>query len=278
LVTSLAATTPGSTDIYILRQYIEGFNTADLAWGTANAQPITVSFWVNSSLTGTFGGVIKNGGENRGYAFTYTINAANTNEYKTITIPGDTTGTWGNNNDVGVQLLFSIGAGSSIVTSPGAWTAGNIWAPTGQSNIVGTNGATWRITGVQLEEGTAASPFEYRLYGTELALCQRYFQKSYNISVVPATVTSAGRICFGAWNNANGEFFQLRYPVPLRASPTITTYNPDTGSSNSIRNVSNGTNVTGSIQASGENGFTNLDVALTTGSVYAVQYTASSEL
>lgn len=271
---------------YCIRQVIEGVNTADLGWGTASAQPVTLSFWVRSSVTGTYAVCFQNADVTRAYSATYTISAANTWEQKTISIVGDTSGTWLTTNGAGIGVAWCLGGGSNRVAPSGsinAWSAGQasfntITAITGGVNLLATSGATFYITGVQLEKGSTATSFDYRPYGTELALCQRYFQKSYNISVVPATVTSAGRICFGAWNNANGEFFQLRYPVPLRASPTITTYNPDTGSSNSIRNVSNGTNVTGSIQASGENGFTNLDVALITGSVYAVQYTASSEL
>lgn len=208
LVTSLAATTPGSTDIYILRQYIEGFNTADLYWGTASAQPITVSFWVQSSLTGTFGGVIKNGVENRGYPFTYTINAANTNEYKTITIPGDTTGAWATDTNCGIQLLFSLGAGSGAVTSPGVWSSGNIWAPTGQSNIVGTNGATWRITGVQLEAGTVATSWDFRSIQTELQLCYRYYQ-------------NIGSNFYGTVEGTSTYCFQVPYLVPTRVSATV---------------------------------------------------------
>jgi hypothetical protein len=175
LVTSLAATSVGTTDRYYLCQFIEGFNTADLMYGTANAQTVTLSFWVRSSLTGTFGGTLQNNANDRNYPFTYTINSANTFEQKTITITGDTTGTWvGSTNGVGLRVFFGLGVGSGASGTAGAWGAGNFNSATGAVSVVGTNGATFYITGVQLEKGSTATSFDYRDYGTELVRCQRY--------------------------------------------------------------------------------------------------------
>jgi hypothetical protein len=174
-VTSLSAYTPGSGEQYTLVQNIEGYNVADLGWGAAGAQTVTLSFWVRSSLTGTFGGVLGNSAANRTYPFTYTISAANTWEQKTVTVAGDTTGTWLTTNGTGVQVIFSLGAGSTYLGTAGAWSGSTYTGATGQANIVATSGATFYITGVQLEAGSVASPFERRPYGTELALCQRYY-------------------------------------------------------------------------------------------------------
>ncbi len=176
-VTSLSAYSVGSSDYFALIQEIEGFNSSDLAWGTASAATITVSFWVRSSLTGTFGGAIGNASNNRGYPFTYTISAANTWEQKSITIPGDTTGTWPTDNTAGVRLKFGLGVGSTLSGTAGSWQASNLISATGATSIVGTNGATFYITGVQLEKGSTATSFDYRPYGTELALCQRYYEQ-----------------------------------------------------------------------------------------------------
>ena len=174
-VTSLSAYSVSSTDFFSVLQSIEGFNTSDLAWGTANAQPVTVSFWVRSSLTGTFGGSINNSGFTRSYPFAYTINSANTWEQKSITIAGDTTGTWLTTNSTGLHIYFNLGAGSTRSNTAGAWVGSLALAPTGATSVVGTSGATFYITGVQLEKGSTATSFDYRPYGTELALCQRYY-------------------------------------------------------------------------------------------------------
>ena len=165
-----------SNDYFWIQQSIEGFNCADLAWGTANASSVTLSFWVRSSLTGTFGGAFNNASGNRSYPFTYTISAANTWEYKTITVAGDTTGTWATDNSIGINVFFGLGVGSTFSGTAGAWAASNFVSATGATSVVGTNGATFYITGVQLEKGSTATSFDYRPYGTELQLCQRYFQ------------------------------------------------------------------------------------------------------
>jgi hypothetical protein len=225
LITSTSAYTASGTDLFLFIQYIEGYNVADLGWGTANAQTVTLSFWVRSSLTGTFGGALVNGAEDRNYPFTYTISSANTFEYKTITIAGDQSGTWLKTNGLGMEVNFGIGAGSTYSGTAGAWAAGAKFTATGATSVVGTNGATFYITGVQLEKGSTATSFDYRPFTTELALCQRYFEKTYNIDVVAGTNTAVGRLAPGsASDNGNNTSVDWRFAVEKRASPTLTYY------------------------------------------------------
>jgi hypothetical protein len=162
LLTSSAATTPSASDYYYFGQRIEGLNVYDLAWGTASAATVTLSFWVRSSLTGTFSGALLNSAANRSYAFTYTINSANTFEQKTVTIAGDTSGTWLTTNGVGIVLRFALGAGSSFLQSANSWGTGNVLGATGTTQWISTSGATFYITGVQLEKGSTATSFDYR--------------------------------------------------------------------------------------------------------------------
>ena len=174
-VTSSSAYSVLTGDTFLVDQRIEGFNTADLAWGTASAATVTLSFWVRSSLTGTFGGALTNSAGDRSYPFSYTISSANTWEKETITIAGDTSGTWvGSTNGIGLIVRFGLGSGSTFTSTAGAWAAGNFVQSTGSTSVVGTNGATLYITGVQLEVGSVATSFERRDYGRELAMCQRY--------------------------------------------------------------------------------------------------------
>jgi hypothetical protein len=173
-VTSSSAYSITASDYFNLRQAVEGLNVSDLGWGTANAQTVTISFWVRSSITGTWSIVLRNSAGNRSYPATYTVSAANTWEQKSITIAGDTSGTWLTNNGVGVWLIVGLANGSNNTTTAGAWAAGQFSGATGANSLVGTNGATFYITGVQLEKGSTATSFDYRPYGTELALCQRY--------------------------------------------------------------------------------------------------------
>lgn len=210
-VTSSSAYSVISSDYFGVWQGIEGFNVADLAWGTASAKTITVSFWVRSSLTGTFGGMIQNATGNRGYTYSYSISNANTWEYKTVTIAGDTTGTWTTDNTRGLQLYFNLAAGSSNTGAAGSWGSTFYQAPTGAVSIVGTNGATFYITGVQLEVGSVATPFEQRLYPQELAMCQRYYE-----------VFGAGSI--GRWGSATTAECTAIFKVTKRAAPTLSIY------------------------------------------------------
>jgi hypothetical protein len=216
LSTSLSAYSVAAGDIFALKHTIEGFNVSDLGWGTANAQTITVSFWVRSSLTGTFGGALQNGAQNRSYPFSFTISAANTFEYKTVTIAGDTSGTWLTNNGKGLLLWINLGTGSTGSGTAGAWAGATYWAPTGATSVVGTSGATFYITGVQLEKGSTATSFDYRPYGTELALCQRY---TYKIS---SNGTDGCILGMGFANSTTQAFACISLPVSLRAGPTLT--------------------------------------------------------
>ena len=222
-VTSLSAYTPGSAEQYTLVQNIEGYNVADFGFGAAGAQTVTLSFWVRSSLTGTFGGVLGNAAANRTYPFTYTINAANTWEQKTITVAGDTTGTWLSTNSTGMQVIFSLGAGSTYLGAAGSWSSGTYTGATGQTNLVATNGATFYITGVQLEAGSVATPFEHRQYGQELALAQRYYQQ-WDYSIV---LGNPGSTAFTAtkYNTSDSIIANASLLVSMRAAPTVSSSN-----------------------------------------------------
>jgi hypothetical protein len=212
LFTSSAATSVGAGDYYFVSQLIEGFNIADLGWGTADAKTVTLSFWVRSSLTGTFGGSLRNSTANRSYPFSYTISSANTFEYKTVTIAGDTSGTWLTDNSAGIRTEFSLGTGSTFSGTAGAWTGSNLVSATGATSVVGTNGATFYITGVQLEVGSVATPFERRDYGTELSLCQRYY---YRITA------DNGSPFAGGYSQATTSFRLLvPFQTTMRTSPS----------------------------------------------------------
>jgi hypothetical protein len=213
-VTSSAATSISSSDIYTIGQYVEGFNISDLGWGTANAKTVTLSFQIYSSLTGTFGGAIQNSAQNRSYPFSYTVSSANTWTAISITIAGDTGGTWLNTNGIGLRIWFGLGAGSTYSGTAGAWATANLISATGATSVVSTNGATWFITGVQLEVGTQATGFEYRQYGTELALCQRYYEVYYQ--------DSSGVWPVGTYYNSNNYFTYWAFQVEKRAQATVT--------------------------------------------------------
>ena len=205
----------GSTQRYQVIQNLEGYNVADLGFGAAGAKTTTVSFWVRSSLTGTFGGSYRNSAANRSYPFSYTISVADTWEYKTVTIAGDTSGTWLKDNNAGITLTFSMGSGTNFQGTAGAWNSNNNNTVTGETQLIGTLNATWYVTGVQLEKGSTATSFDYRPYGTELALCQRYFQL-YQAAGAQDTVS------MGNAENTTRGYFLLSLPVSMRTAPACT--------------------------------------------------------
>ena len=215
-ITSSSAYSVTSTDYFLLYQPIEGLNVADLGWGAAGAATVTLSFWVRSSLTGTFGGSLGNGGT-RSYVFSYTINAANTWEQKTITIVGDTTGTWLTTNGLGLNVVFSLANGSTYNNTAGSWASGNYLSSTGSTSVIGTSGATFYVTGVQLERGSNATSFEFRDYGRELMMCQRY---AYVVSTT--NLGSTPGCGAGIWYTTTNAVHQFPFPVTMRTAPTFT--------------------------------------------------------
>jgi hypothetical protein len=212
LITSLSAYSVPAGGYFMFNQPVEGLNVSDLGWGTASAQTVTLSFWVRSSLTGTFGGAFQNSANSRSYPFSYTISVANTWEQKSVTVAGDTSGTWLTTNGVGVMVRFGLGVGSTYSNTAGAWAAGNYSAPTGATSVVGTNGATFYITGVQLEVGTKATPYEMQIYSDQLAQCQRYYYKLTPGASLPWLAA--------ATQNSNA-YASVSFPVEMRTAPTV---------------------------------------------------------
>jgi hypothetical protein len=213
-VTASTGATAGTGKQSVIGQSIEGYNIADLAWGTASAKTITISFWVKSSLTGTFAGNLQNAAPNRDYVFTYSISAANTWEQKTITITGDTSGTWGTTNGVGLIVYFNMGSNqSSFGGTANTWSASIFRTVTGSVELLQTTGATWQVTGVQLEVGSTATPFERRLYGQELINCQRYYYKN--------KADSTNSVFGSAFNDSTTVTFVIsNFPVSMRVAPS----------------------------------------------------------
>jgi hypothetical protein len=211
--TTTSAYSVTSSDEFTITQKIEGFNVSDLGFGTASASTFTFTFWVRSSLTGTFGGAFTNAAADRSYPFSYTISAANTWEQKTITLTGDTTGTWNTTNGTGLAVVFSLGVGSGKSATAGSWQAGKFLSTTGATSVVGTNGATFYITGVQLEAGTVATPFEQIDYGRELIMCQRYYQ----------TIGDSANNFVGV-SGSSGAYttIPIIYPVKMRTAGSVT--------------------------------------------------------
>jgi hypothetical protein len=283
-VTSQSAYSISSTDNYHIAQFIEGFNFSDFGWGAAGAKSITISFWVRSSLTGTFGGALTNSLLDRAYPFSYSISAANTWEQKTITVAGDTSGTWvGSTNGIGLRLYFGLGVGSTYSGTAGSWSGNLYVSATGATSVVGTNGATFYITGVQLEPGSVATPFERRSYGQELALCQRYFEKSYDTDDAPGTSTYLGVNTNGGLTNMAAANYATRggstFKVTKRAQPTVVTYD-SAGNNGKCNYPDSTTNQSFTVIHRGLQGFTAETSTLSNGTDTRCywHWTANSEL
>jgi hypothetical protein len=223
LFTVTNTTAPGSTNRVLLRQIIEGLNVADFGWGTSSATSITLSFWVRSSIIGTYGVGFINSAENRSYVGTYTISSANTWEQKTITVAGDTTGTWLTNNSNGIRVAFDLGSGTGYnASSANTWVAQEACRTSSCVNWQQNSGATFYITGVQLERNTTATPFEWLPYGTELALCQRYFELLGGRNAYEPV--GAGFIFSSTTGVANYFFKQTMRTAPSLTVPTASNW------------------------------------------------------
>lgn len=209
-----AVASPAAGDQFAIYHKIEGLNCSDLAFGSASASAVTLSFWVRSSLTGTFSGGLVNSAGNRSYIFNYTISSANTWEQKTVTIAGDITGTWLTTNGIGIQLRLDLGSGSNQDGTASAWQAADKMRTSGSVRVVSTAGATFYITGVQLEKGSTATSFDYRPYTTELQLCQRY------LPYFSANGSSAACLGVGQTAATTAALALINFPVQTRVRPT----------------------------------------------------------
>lgn len=275
-----SAYTPSGNEISVYQQAIEGFNFADLAWGTASAASVTLSFWVRSSLTGTFGGAFRNSAATRSYPFSYTISAANTWEQKSITITGDTSGTWiGATNGTGVYLDFDLGSANGAYRgTANAWatTTGNGYiGVTNSVQVVANAGATFYITGVQLEKGSTATSFDYRPYGTELALCQRYYEKSYLDAVAVPSNTEIG--AFAMRQTGVNAVATIIFTESKRADPTMVYYSTQDSATSNAYDTNAGVNVSMSSLLGGQrsNSFV---ISGTAGNYLRFQWSSSAEL
>jgi hypothetical protein len=284
-ITSTSAYSVLTNDYFSIEQKIEGFNIADLAWGTANAKSVTLSFQVYSSLTGTFGGAIRNASGNYTYPFSYTVSTANTWTSISVTIAGPTAGTWLTNNGTGMYVTLGLGVGSTFSGTAGAWSGGNYLSAASAVSVVGTSGATFYITGLQLEVGLKATGFDYRQYGTELFLCQRYFEKSYKGDIA---VGSSGQTYAGDWtgiSNSAADFYTWRngvipFQVTKRIIPTMILWSPngvqgqfyryDTSANQGNSGVSGTTDKVFGLYCTND--------AFTVGGVYGSHWSASAEL
>jgi hypothetical protein len=237
-VTSTSAYTLAAGDIFLMSQFIEGLNVSDLGWGTANAKTITLSFRVYSSLTGTFGGALGNSAANRSYPFTYTISTANTWTTISVTIAGDTSGTWLTTNGTGIAVYLGLGVGTTYSGTASAWAGAEYYSATGAVSVVSTNAATWYVTGVQLEVGSQATSFDFRSIGQELALCQRYYQQ-WDYS---AQLGSAGATAFAAckYSTTDSMLANAQLICAMRTAPTLTCSN---ATARAVLNTGAGTTV-----------------------------------
>ena len=270
-------------DLLVFQQAIEAQNLQHLKKGTSSAESVTVSFHVKSNKTGTYIAELYDADNTRQISQAYTISSANTWEKKTLTYAGDTTGALNNDNGIGLYLVLWLAAGSSYTsgTLSTSWTTvTNANRAVGVVNLADSTDNEWYITGVQLEVGEQATPFEHRSFADELQRCQRYYEKSYRYSDAPGTVDIDSAVIFLSDRNPGNPHYGLRFRTEKRADPTVTSYNPNDGTSGEMRNLDASTDDSATIDRIGTNGCTiRSDVTSTSlGNFMAFHYTSESEL
>jgi hypothetical protein len=272
-----AETTLDADEIVTVRQKFEGQDLQRIAKGTSSAEQVTASFWVRSSNTGTYILELYDSDNTRQVSKSYTINSANTWEYKTITFPADTTGAFDNDNNLSLFFMFWLAAGSDYTSG----TLNTSWASAtsanrvvGQTNLIASTNDFY-ITGVQLEVGEQATPFEHRSFGDELARCERYYEKSWNNSDVPGTLTDNGAE-FHQIDDGGLQRDMTKWRVKKRAAPTVTIYNPSTGTTGEVRTNAN-TNFSTTVYAASE-GSCFLGYTPSSGQFLKYHYEADAEL
>jgi len=240
------ASSVASGDFLIIDQPIEGYNVADLGFGGSNAVPVSLSFWVKSSVTGTFCATIQNGAFNRSYISSFTITATGTWQKITLpNLPGDVAGTWNVNASSGMVLLITVASGATYQSAAGTWVGSNSLAVSTQTNaVLTTSGATFQLTGAMLNAGAFCTPFEKKLFSAELEACQRYYEKSYDIGTAPGASGNTPGIDSGV--ASTGAFVMPNiFKVTKRADPSITFYSPSSGTSGKVYDVTGSTDISG---------------------------------
>jgi hypothetical protein len=222
-----SAASATSSQVANMQYRLEGNTLYQLGFGTSAAKTMTLSFWVRSSVTGTYCAAFINSAADRAYVAEYTISSANTWEQKSITLTGDTSGTWLTTNGIGLRIQFDLGSGSDYNATANTWVGANDFRTTNQTDFINNAGATFYITGVQLEVGDTATPFEHRPYDMELQRCKRYYYTTYPIGVAPGTVGAyACQAEYAPPYNGN-HVATWQHPVSMRAAPTMTGYAED---------------------------------------------------
>jgi hypothetical protein len=255
LLTFSAGATLAATSQHALLQHIEGVNAARLKWGSADAKSLTVSFRVRASVTGTYPLSVCNSAANRSYVGAYTVNAANTWESKTVTIPGDTSGTWLVDTGKGVTVYFGHGDGSNFNTpAVNTWQAGNYTRDSAHATPATTTGATWQVTGVQAEIGSSATDFDHQPFDELVRHCQRYYFKTFPIDQAPTQGGGGGDYWYFTQSKAGTStadmWAAMRMPIMMRAAPTVTGYNPVNANAHP-RNYSRSSDTSASAMGSG---------------------------
>jgi len=271
-----------------IRHNMEGYSMRSLRWGTSAAKAATISFWIKSSLTGTYSFAFFSGSLDQHYATNYTIDTADTWEFKTISVPGPTSGTFRTDNGLALYIQWDLGTGSNYQTSTlNQWASGDKRCSNNAVDFFNTANATLRITGIQFEMGEKVTSFEYRSYGDELARCQRYFCKSYNDGVNPGTNTSIGIKSIRNYSSdaRSDHSTTCQFPVTMRAAPTVVFYakggtQDRFSTGNSTYGVFSGTNTISSASNHGMTGLggVSLGTSVSANSFTYFHFTAAAEL